>query len=81
MIENATNDQQQLAVLWQGKDIISAALNGEIFYWDPEATSPKKILRGHNKSVTALAFDGKSNTLYSSGYDGHIGIYSINILF
>jgi len=57
--------------LWQGDIIIAIALSGDIYYFDPSgADRPTKIMRGHNKFITALTYDSNSNHLYSASYDG-----------
>jgi len=49
------------------------ALSGEIYYWDVNSPSkPKKIVRGHNKFITALSYDSANKHLYSGSYDALI---------
>jgi WD40 repeat protein len=71
--ENAQVEDQQLGTLWQGKTVLSVSLSGDINYWDLESTShPSKVVRGHSKFITALAFDEKNGKLYSGSYDSLI---------
>jgi len=66
-------DHQQLGCLWQGEHILSVGLNGEITYLDPDhPNTPKRILRGHNKSITALAYDSQNKHIYTGSYDALI---------
>jgi WD40 repeat protein len=62
-----------LGSLWQGDNLISIALSGEVYYLDqnfPE--KPKKVVHGHNKFITALAYDSANKHLYSGSYDASI---------
>lgn len=66
-------EQQQLGCLWQGDNLLTVNLNGDINYLDqanPQA--PARVLKGHNKLVTCLAYDSHSSRLYSGSYDGAI---------
>jgi len=66
-------DHQQLGCLWQGDEIISVSLNGEINYLDQgNPNKPKRILKGHNKAITGLAFDAQRKRLFTGSYDGLI---------
>jgi len=65
-----TLENQQLGCLWQGDDLITISLSGEITYLDVNnPNKPKRVIRGHQKNVTALCFDSKNNKLYSASYD------------
>ena len=49
---------------------MSVNLGGDISYLDPSNPSkPKRVLKGHNKFITALSHDRKTNTLYTASYD------------
>lgn len=68
--ENPQVEDQQVGCLWQGDEILTIALGGEIYYLDPSNPSkPKKVVRGHNKFVTSLAYDAASGSFISASYD------------
>lgn len=68
-----TTENQQLGCLWQGNYLLSVNLAGEITYLDKNNTStPQRVIKGHNKAVTALAFDEKKSSFYSGSYDAEI---------
>jgi WD40 repeat protein len=77
---NPQVEDQQLGCLWQGDELVSIALSGEIYYWDMQnPNQPKKVIRGHQKFITALAYDSKSNHIYSGSYDSVIDIFKHTI--
>jgi len=66
-------ENQMLGSLWQGDTIISIALSGEIFYLDVNSPNkPLRIIRGHNKFITALTYDTENKHLYSASYDASV---------
>jgi WD40 repeat protein len=66
-------EDQQLGCLWQGDELLSINLGGDINYLDQANPSkPKRVLKGHNKFITALTHDRKTNTLYTASYDAAI---------
>jgi len=66
-------EHQMLGTLWQGDTIISIALSGEIFYLDVNSPNkPLRVIRGHNKFITALTYDANNKHLYSASYDASI---------
>lgn len=69
---NDVNDQQ-LGCLWQDGMIVSVALSGTIYYLDENNTSaPKKALLGHNKLITALAYDSKAQRAFTADSTGYV---------
>eukprot|EP01114_Cavostelium_apophysatum_P020409 TRINITY_DN682_c0_g1_i1.p1 TRINITY_DN682_c0_g1~~TRINITY_DN682_c0_g1_i1.p1 ORF type:complete len:604 (+),score=185.68 TRINITY_DN682_c0_g1_i1:158-1969(+) len=71
--ENPQVEDQQIGSLWVGDDVLTLSLGGEVSYLDLEnPNKPKRVVRGHNKFITALAYDPKSNQLYSGSYDALI---------
>jgi len=70
---NPQVEDQQVGCLWQGDELISVALSGDIVYLDPSnPNQPKKVVRGHQKFITALAYDHQNNYFYSGSYDSVI---------
>jgi len=72
-------DYQQLGCLWQGNYLLSVNLAGHISYLDENnPATPIRILKGHNKFVTALAVDRNHGTFYSGSYDSLIAKWNID---
>lgn len=66
-------EDQQLGCLWQGDHMISVALSGYISYLDVNNPSkPLRVLRGHNKKVTALGLSDDGSHFYTASYDGRM---------
>ncbi|GAU92570.1 hypothetical protein RvY_04633 [Ramazzottius varieornatus] len=72
-------ESMQLGCLWQGQHILSVSLGGFIYYLDKnDANKPIRIIKGHNKSVTALAVDKqkKPAEIYTGSHDGSITFWN-----
>lgn len=68
--DNPQTEDQQLGCLWQGDEVVSINLNGDVTYLDLDnPNKPKRVTRGHNKSITALAVDAANNSFYTGSYD------------
>jgi len=68
---------QQVSCLWQNNYLLSVSLSGFINYLDENnPTKPIRILTGHNKSITSIAYSNDS--LYTGGYDGFINYWNIS---
>ncbi|KAK3758037.1 hypothetical protein RRG08_006616 [Elysia crispata] len=66
-------DDMQLGCLWQGNNIITISKTGFINFLDPANPSqPKKIVKGHNKSITSLAVTNDGCGFFTGGSDGLI---------
>ncbi|KAG8198510.1 hypothetical protein JTE90_017375 [Oedothorax gibbosus] len=64
---------QQVSCLWQGDHLLSVNLAGFINYLDVNNPSkPLRIIKGHNKSITALAISPNKNTIYTASHDSAI---------
>ncbi|KAI1306093.1 Actin-interacting protein 1 [Halotydeus destructor] len=66
---------QQVSCLWQGNNILSVSLSGFINYLDEaNPAKPRRIIKGHNKSITSLAVHAdpgsNHNTIYTGSHDG-----------
>ncbi|CAF1114952.1 unnamed protein product [Didymodactylos carnosus] len=70
---------QQVGCLWQGNHIITISLSGYINYLDRSKPDvPRRVVKGHNKSVTAMTIFGVSGNqnpaankyIYSASHDG-----------
>lgn len=68
---------QQLGCLWMGDNILTVSLSGHINYLDKNDSSlPLRVLRGHNKSITAMNSSSDKSTTFTGDFDA--GIYSWN---
>ncbi|CAB5378304.1 unnamed protein product [Rhizophagus irregularis] len=65
-------ENQQVGNLWVGEFLISLSLSGELNYLDPKSNSISKVVKGHQKAITAFAIYDKDNTLFTGSYDGKI---------
>lgn len=67
---------QQLGCLWQGATMVSVSLNGYINYLDPSNPArPARIVKGHNKYVTAIVIHPETGQFFAGGYDGRVSRY------
>jgi WD40 repeat protein len=75
---NDVNDQQ-VGCLWQHDTIISVSLSGDINYLDQaNPNKPAKVVKGHNKVITALAFDREKNKLLTGDYGADVIEWDVN---
>ncbi|CAG0893048.1 unnamed protein product [Darwinula stevensoni] len=66
-------DDQQVSCLWQGQFLLSVSLSGFINYLDtnnPE--KPIRIIKGHNKPMTAMTLSSDRSTIYTGSHDGFV---------
>ncbi|EGD80227.1 hypothetical protein PTSG_10906 [Salpingoeca rosetta] len=72
-------DNQQLGCLWMGEHIISVGLNGHIYFLDEaNPATPKRVITGHNRAITALTAVPGSGEAYSASYDGKVCRYDLS---
>lgn len=68
-----TVDDQQVSCLWQGEYLLSVSLSGFINYLDVNnPDQPLRIIKGHNKPITALALSEDRSTIYTASHDGAV---------
>uniref|UniRef100_A0A915LJA8 Uncharacterized protein n=1 Tax=Meloidogyne javanica TaxID=6303 RepID=A0A915LJA8_MELJA len=67
-----TVDDQQLGVVWLRDRIVSCSLSGFLNYVDPETLTITKILKGHNKSITAMALASDGENVFTADFEGNI---------
>ncbi|XP_055927392.1 actin-interacting protein 1-like isoform X2 [Argiope bruennichi] len=64
---------QQVSCLWQGQHMLSVSLSGFINYIDINDPSKLiKTIKGHNKSITALAISVDDNQVYTASHDSAV---------
>ena len=69
----STVEDQQYSCLWQGEHLLTVGLHGFITYLDPNNPSqPKRVIKGHNKPITALAVSRDRNHIYTGSHDGNV---------
>lgn len=69
----STVDDQQVSCLWQGEHILSVSLSGFINYLDPSnPAKPLRILKGHNKPITAMTLSDDHSVIYTASHDGAV---------
>ncbi|KAJ3110660.1 hypothetical protein HK100_002959 [Physocladia obscura] len=70
-------ENQQVGCLWQGEYIISLSLNGDINYFEKSSTTPVRVVKGHQKAITALTTVPSTKTFYTGSYDGQVHAWSL----
>lgn len=66
-------EDQQVSCLWQGEYLLSVSLSGFISYLDVNnPATPIRVIKGHNKPITALTLSPDRNTVYTGSHDGFI---------
>uniref|UniRef100_A0A8D8RJ04 Actin-interacting protein 1 n=1 Tax=Cacopsylla melanoneura TaxID=428564 RepID=A0A8D8RJ04_9HEMI len=66
-------EDQQVSCLWQGEYLLTVSLSGFISYLDVNnPATPIRVIKGHNKPITALALSPDRSTVYTGSHDGFI---------
>jgi WD40 repeat protein len=55
---------------------VSLSLGGHLNYLDRSSGKVSRIVKGHQKAITALTVDPQDKTLYSGSYDGRVLAWS-----
>ena len=67
---------QQVGVVWPaGRNdrlIVSVDLEGNLNYFVEGSSTPTRVVKGHQKSITAAIIDSHNKTLYTGSYDGRV---------
>ncbi|XP_056633102.1 actin-interacting protein 1 [Diorhabda sublineata] len=72
-ILGSTVDDQQVSCLWQGNYLLTVSLRGFINYLDVnDPNKPLRIVKGHNKPITALTLSEDRTTMYTASHDGNV---------
>lgn len=59
--------------------MITVGLNSDIYFHDPaNPKAPKKVIKGHNKSVGCVAYDFSSSTLFTGDFTARIIGWNMN---
>lgn len=70
-------EDQQLSVIWLNNHIVSVSLSGFINYIDAETSSISRIIKGHNKPITALTLSHDKKFLFTADFEGNITRWTI----
>lgn len=71
-IGNSVEDQQ-VSCMWQDEYILSVSLSGFINYLDVNnPAKPLRIIKGHNKPITAVSLSEDRSIIYTASYCGAI---------
>jgi len=66
-------EDMQVGCLWQGNFILSISLSGHINYLDKATPAkPWRVIKGHNKPITALTLTDDRQTVFTASSDGNI---------
>jgi len=66
-------EDQLLGCLWQGNFRVVMNLSGHLIYLPEHGEQqPERVVKGHNKSIEALAYDPATQNVYSGSYDAII---------
>jgi WD40 repeat protein len=72
-------EDQQLGCIWQKDHLISMSLSGHLNFLDVNNPSkPRNIITGHNKFITAFAYDKEKKRAYTGGYDAVITSWDLS---
>lgn len=75
MIGNNVDDQQ-LCIIWTKVFLAGVSLSGFINILDLESGSVSKVLKGHNKPITALAVCPEKALAFTADFEGNISKFS-----
>ena len=81
--EGVSIDAQQVGVVWPaGRTdglVISLSLDGNLNYLYPDAPTPKKVVTGHQKNITAAALTTKAgnSTIWTGSSDGKVRAWDV----
>ncbi|RPB00970.1 WD40 repeat-like protein [Choiromyces venosus 120613-1] len=71
--EGTSIADHQVGVVWTPRadnTIISLSLSGDLNYLDLNSDRPRRVITGHQTSITAMKITGETKTLFTGGVDG-----------
>jgi len=72
-------DDMQVGCLWSGNNLLSVSLSGCVNYLDMDnPSSPKKIIKGHNKSIISSCLTEDKGTLFTASFSGLICYWDLS---
>ncbi|GJJ68478.1 hypothetical protein EMPS_00824 [Entomortierella parvispora] len=63
---------QQVGNVWKGDNLLSLALGGDLSYLDPSTSKASRVVKGHQKAITAFTVSSDKKTLFTGSYDGRV---------
>ncbi|KAF9431871.1 WD repeat-containing protein 1 [Entomortierella beljakovae] len=69
---DSTIQSQQIGNVWKGNNLLSLSLSGDLNYLDPSTSKTSRVVKGHQKAITAFAVSSDKKTLFSGSYDGRV---------
>ncbi|KAF9422411.1 hypothetical protein BGZ94_008590 [Podila epigama] len=63
---------QQVGNIWKGDSLLSLSLSGDLNYLDPSTSQTSRIIKGHQKGITAFAISEDKKTFVTGSYDGRV---------
>lgn len=76
-----TQPHQQVGVVWPNRTdgtIISLSLSGDLNYLNETDDRPFRVVKGHQKSITALGVVPDGNTVFTGSYEGRVCSWDIS---
>ncbi|KAJ8916773.1 hypothetical protein NQ315_005778 [Exocentrus adspersus] len=68
-----TVEDQQVSCLWQNNYLLTVSLSGFINYLDVnDPSKPIRVIKGHNKPITALTLSEDRSMIFTASHDGFI---------
>ncbi|KAI1320904.1 WD40 repeat-like protein, partial [Mortierella claussenii] len=71
-VQNSAVLGQQVGNIWKGDHLVSLSLSGDLNYLDPSTSQTSRIIKGHQKAITAFTVSGDKKTLLTGSYDGRV---------
>ncbi|KAK6109972.1 Actin-interacting protein 1 [Brugia pahangi] len=71
-------DDQQLSIIWTKVFLAGVSLSGFINILDLESGSVSKVLKGHNKPITALTVCSEKSLAFTADFEGNITRWCLN---
>ncbi|KAG0343336.1 hypothetical protein BG004_005391 [Podila humilis] len=62
----------QVGNIWKGDNLLSLSLSGDLNYLDPSTSQTSRVVKGHQKGITALTLSSDKKTLFTGSYDGRV---------
>ncbi|KAF9389297.1 WD40 repeat-like protein [Podila verticillata] len=69
---------QQVGNIWKGDSLLSLSLSGDLNYLDPSTSQTSRIVKGHQKGITAMTVSEDKKTFFTGSYDGRVVSWESN---